>query len=483
MILGVKYLLSRMLAKSTFIRHVIVLGGGTVGAQSILILASPVLTRLYSPEDFGLIAVFASLLAITLTIASMRYELAIPLPDNDQEAAYIVVLSLVILLVFVGLTTLIIWVFGDQIARLMNIPLLSTYLWFLPLGILLTGIYNVFSYWAIRVKSFPALARTKIIQAFSSVCVQISGVALGQISLLLGQVVGQASGVTTLSVMAVRKNWDLFRETKFINMAGVAYRYRRFPLFSMCSGIFNTLGLYFPTLLFVTFFGTSAAGVYALANRVLTLPMSLIGTAVANVFFSSAAKASRTGRLAPLVARVQENLSQIAMPPTLLLIVVAPKIFELIFGLEWREAGSFARLMAPWLYCVFIASPLSTLFSVLEMQVHGLAFEIVLLSVRTGALVLGARMGNIMLAIALYALGSFACWLWLLIWIMKVSGNRLSILAKSTVRCLVWACILISPQILAEILYAKGFIWIVALISTLFLIMTRYVVLAMKPLI
>nr|WP_274520339.1 oligosaccharide flippase family protein [Ectothiorhodospira sp. 9100] len=145
-------------------------------------MASPLLTRLYSPEDFGLLAVFAALLGILSVIASLRYQLAIPLPESDEEAAHVVVLGLIIVADMSLLATVLVIFFAQPIADVFNTPALASYLWLLPLALLLSGIYQVFNYWAIRVKAFTPIARTKLTQAIATVSVQLGGYLLGPLA-------------------------------------------------------------------------------------------------------------------------------------------------------------------------------------------------------------------------------------------------------------------------------------------------------------
>ena len=146
MITHAKNQLRRLLPKNAFARGVSVLVGGTAGAQVLLVLAAPLLTRLYSPEDFGLLAVYASLLALIGVISSLRYELAIPLPEDDGEAANVAVLCLILVVISTILTGVLVLLMGSVIAAALGVPTLAGYLWLLPVGVLLTGFYSLFNY-------------------------------------------------------------------------------------------------------------------------------------------------------------------------------------------------------------------------------------------------------------------------------------------------------------------------------------------------
>jgi O-antigen/teichoic acid export membrane protein len=475
-----KNTIKKILPKNRFARSVSVLAGGTVAGQAITVLASPLLTRVYTPDDFGVLAVYASLLMTIGVIASLRYQLAIPLPEDDQEAANVVVLSLGVVLGMSLLSLVAVIFFRHQIAHLVNTHSMANYLWFLPPGILLLGTYQVLNYWAIRVKAFTAIARTKLSQQASMVAVQIGGFLLGPAALLLGQISGQAAGITSLGMLALRKKKQLFRMVSISGLFYAAHRYRRFPIFSSWGGAFNTAGQQLPPLLFAAFFSSSAAGIYLLAHRVLAMPMTLVGRAIADVFFSQAAEARREGTLAPLVAGIHEKLAHIAMAPALVLVFAGQDLFGLVFGENWRQAGQFAQWMAPWIYLVFVTSPLSMLFSVLEKQAHGMLFQGILFCTRIGALLIGAHYQDIMLAIMLFATGSAVCWLGFLVWVIKASGNGWTVLLRPTGTALAWSVVLVAPVMLFYSFSEGTMIFFTALALSGILISCRYLTLLKK---
>lgn len=470
----------RLLPKSAFARGVGVLVGGTAGAQLLMVLASPLLTRLYSPEDFGLLAIYAGLLALFGVVSSLRYELAIPLPETNTEAANVLVLSVLVVLVMTGISALMVVIAGEHVAHSLNVPELAKYFWLLPVGVLLSGIYKAFNYWAVRTKCFGDIAKTRISQTLATLAVQLIGHKLGAIALLCGQAGGQGVGSIRLARSAIMR-----REVKSWSWPGVwaaAKRYREFPLFSTWGGLFNTAGTQLPPLMFAAFFSASAAGLYALAHRVLAMPMSVLGEAIGKVFFSNAAEAYREGRLAPLVEKVHGMLSGIAMPATLLLVIAAPEMFALVFGDSWREAGEFARYMAPWLYIVFVTSPLSTLFSVMERQRLGMAFQAGLLFVRLVAILVGAYWLRALLpTVMLFSLVSALFWVGFLMWVCRVSGNEWSAIVRPTMGAFLKATICLLPLGIAIYSTPESSVWLcLALTASGLMVLVYYILLIRK---
>lgn len=291
------------------------------------------------------------------------------------------------------------------------------------MGVLLLGTHQVFSYWAVRSKNYKRIAAAHIKQSITTLVVQLAGFKLGTVVLVAGQAGGHGMGSYTLAKTALARTE--FKRWQVKAVFAAAKRYRHFPYFSTWEGFFNTAGVQLPPILFALLFNAGAAGLYALAHRVLAMPISVIGDAVGKVFFSNAAEAYRAGTLGPLVIRVYDKLTVLAMPPALIIIVAGPKLFGVMFGEQWQQAGEFARWMAPWLCLVFITSPLSTLFAIMEKQRVGLLFQVLLVTLRIVAILAGAWQGSLLFTVILFSSVSALCWVGFLVWIALNTGNTI----------------------------------------------------------
>jgi O-antigen/teichoic acid export membrane protein len=441
-----------------------------------MVLAAPVLTRLYSPEDFGLLAVYISFVSIVAVVASLRYQLAIPLPEHEKDASAVVILCLSVVVTMSVLSGAVAWAFGDMIARMVNTSGLAICWWLVPIGVMLGGAYQVSNYWAIRERAFPLIARAKLTQAVSLVIVQAAGWGFGPVALLVGHVTSQAVGLLSLGTEVVRKRLPEFREIQLADIEEQARRFRRFPMYSSWGGLANTAGSQVPPVLFAALFSSAAAGIYTLAERALFVPVSLIGQAIAQVFISDAVAERRRGQLADLVARIYCTLAAIGMPPVLILVIAGPDLFTWIFGSSWRQAGVFSQWMAPWLYVVFIAAPLGNLSFVIEKQAQDMVFQALLLFTRFMALVIGAWKGELAWAVSLFAAGSFVCWCGFLVWILRASGNSCRLLLTATAKALGWGSLYVSPVILSYMLSEITWIRLGSLVFAGVLISSGYFV-------
>ena len=472
---GIRDLLSR----NTFVRGVSLLVGGTTGALLLTVFAAPILTRLYSPEDFGLLAVYASLLGVIGAVASLGYEFAIPLPESDEEATHLVVLNLLIVTGMAMLATIVMVIFGSSIANALRAPALTDYLWLLPVGVVLGGAYNVFNYWAVRTKSFSSIAGTTIRQALVSLAVQLTAFKLGGIALLFAQVAGQSVGGWRLGKSAFKKL--RFTNLNFRTVENAARRYRRFPIFTSWEGLLNSISHQIAPLGFAVLFSVTAVGLYALAHRVLILPLSVIGSAVSKVYFGETADNKQNLRSS--FEMTSKHLIQIALPPMMLLGVIAPDLFGFLFGDTWREAGEFVRWMIPWLYLQFISSPLSVLFFTLEEQVQGIAWQILLIFLRALALLLGGATGEILLAVIYFSIASSIAYLILFFWLSLLVKSKLRKSMRQFVSAFIWSALICAPIFLPVVFRSSmldGYIMFFCFLLSIIFLVCRYAFLARR---
>lgn len=407
-----------------FIHGVTVLASGTTAAQAVVILASPILTRLYTPEQFGVLAVYAAALSIVIVIASLRYQLAIPLPRTDGSAANVLAVALACVAVVTLVSAVIVGLYKQDIAVLANASELASLLWLLPVGVLLGGVYEALSYWAVRKKSFGLIARTNLQQGFGMAATQVVlGVAqLGPIGLIIGQIVGTAAGLSSLAASALSQDRHVLKRIRLRRAMQQARRFRRFPQYLTWSGLANSAGAQLPMLLFAALFSPATAGLYFLADRVTRAPASLVGNAVSRVFLSDAAEARREGRLDRLALRVIRGLVRVSVGPFMLMAIVAPELFSVAFGPEWLESGHFVQWMTPMLIASFVVAPLTTLHVVLERQRRGLLFQVTLLISRMIAIGVGVKLGGEVLTIAIFSFMSCAVYAYFGCWILNTSG-------------------------------------------------------------
>lgn len=419
-----------------------------------------------------MVAVYASLLGLTTVIASLRYELAIPLPESDTEAANVTALSLILVGCMTVLSAVLISILREPISTALNLPELKEYLWLLPVGTLTVGMYNIFNYWAVRTKQFRSIAVTRVVQSTTTLLVNLAAFKWGGFGLLLGQVIGQSAGSLKLGKIALLSS--SLRDVTWEGVQQAAMRYKNFPKYSTGEGFANTAGLQLPPILYAFLFGTTAAGLYTLANRVLSMPLTLVGNAIGQVFFSRAAEAHRKNQLGTMVENLSGALLYVGLPPTVLIATVGDISFSMVFGDEWKMAGQMAQLMSPWLLMVFVTSPMSTLFGIVEKQGQGLVFQLTLMISRIIALSIGFLNRDIFMAVAGFSVASFVCYMALLIWyarLVNVNARRL-LLTGAKLATLAIACI--SPICLVRYVSVETSLLVVGLLASFVFVLAYY---------
>jgi O-antigen/teichoic acid export membrane protein len=424
---GVITRLKELLPKGHFARSVTVLAGGTALHQGLVMLASPLLTRLYTPEDFGVLAIYAAILGIVSIAASLRYEFAIPLPEDEVTAANILALSFMLVVIMSSLMTVIIWLYGSNIISLLDAPDLQPYLWLLPVGLLLVGLYQALNYWAVRKKAFGLISSTKVTQGISSVTVQLGFGLLqfGPLGLIFGHVLKEFAGVGSFIRAIQRNDRAVLRQIRLSSFSAIIKRYQRFPKYTVWAGMANAMSVHLPALLLAVLFSQTTAGLYMLTQKVIALPMNLLGRSIGQVFHADAAASARHDKIAESTLDAFCKLLRVGVGPFLLLAATGPDLFQFVFGEDWRVAGIFAQWLAPLLLLVFITSPISTLASVLEYQAHALGLQLLLLTLRLTAIGIGAYIGDVMLTIALYSGFGLVAYVILIVWLMYIAGVKL----------------------------------------------------------
>lgn len=382
----------------SFLRSVAVLVSGTAMAHGITAIALPVLSRLYTPAEFSLLAVFAGLIAIVSVAACLRFDVAIALPETDDEALTLLALSLgAALLVSVSLGLLVLAVPG-WMARALNQPGLQPHLWLVPLGVLLVSSYAALQMWFVRQAKFSFIARSRVAQSVGGTGTQIAGgmMSLGTASLLLGHAMNAGVACLLLGYSLLRHpghrsalksiHWQALRE---------AWRkYDRFPKFSTLEALCNNAAIHLPIILIAGLGASTEGGHLMMASYVMQAPMALIGSAIGQVYISHAAREHREGRLGAFTEDVFLKLMKIGVGPILAAGILAPSLFGFVFGAEWERAGVLVAWMTPWFMLQFVVSPISMALHVTQHQRLALMLQIGGLVVRVASIFIAQAMAH-----------------------------------------------------------------------------------------
>jgi O-antigen/teichoic acid export membrane protein len=380
---------------------------GSVAGQGLVILAYPLLTRLYSPAEFGLLTVFTSVVSMIAIVATASLEAAVPLPVEDRDAAAVAWGSLGCVAATAAITSLVALVAAAPLTALLGAPQLAAYAWLAGPTVLALGAYTVLSRWMIRDRSYGALGRRNALQGIGQVAPQLGlGLAgAGPIGLLVGLGCGRlvALGGLLSGRGLLRQPWP-----SMAALRAAVRRYRNFPLLALPSTFLNSAGLEIPLLLISAAYGDVRAGLLGLTVRVVSGPLTIVGQAVYNVFTGESSAAIREPQAA-MGRNVRSSVRRLLLAgllPAAVLMAVGPSLFALVFGPQWSEAGEYARLLAPAYLAQFAIVPVSATLFILERQGQELGWTALRLVLTTaGPVACGLAGAPVSVAIAVLSAG------------------------------------------------------------------------------
>lgn len=348
-----------------FNKAVITLLSGTALAQLITFALYPLISRLYSPTDFGVFGLITSVMGIIALIATTRYELAIILPQDDQEAGNVLSLSFIINFIISILSLVVIavlYVFIDDLG--MRFHDHQVLLFSIPILVFFTSSSNILQNWLLRKKEYKALSASKILQSLlnNGIIILLGLLSIGVLGLFAGLLISSVITVLFLFIRFKKVNDQNVLSFEKIGMSSVAKKYIDFPKansFQALSESFQSQGIIF----FISyFFSMQVVGLYSFALRILMAPLFFFVNSFTQVFYQTASERYSKGEnLVPLLKKTVSNLALLAFPLMLVLLLFGPSLFAFVFGEEWRESGVYARLLAPYICLDFLRYGVSQL--------------------------------------------------------------------------------------------------------------------------
>ncbi len=420
------------LRRPSFARDIAKVASGSMGSQIILILAAPILMRIYNPADYGVFAVCTSILFLSVA-ASLRFNQAIPLPKTNKEAASITQLALAVLLIMTILFGISFHIFGHQIANIVKNPVITEYFWMLTAIFLITGISEILLSISLRLVYFKAVAYAQVAQSGSQVLYQISAgfIDPNPRHLLFGIVVGNSIAIIVYCLFFYRSLARNFPSIQLFNRSLLwksAVNYRKFPLLATPSQIINSASIQITPFLLATFYSTSVVGWLAMAQRVIGLPIAAIGYGVSQVFFQRSAKIGNENpsELLILYRKTAGSMLIISLIPLGLLAITAPFLFGMVFGEQWSQSGLYVTILIPMFMCQFVVSPLSQIMAVISAQQVQLTWDLSRFALIAGLISVSALLEMSATAcILVYSLGMSASYVWLYFLTVKTIKTRI----------------------------------------------------------
>jgi len=412
---------------SEFLKNVFTIFSGNVIAQAIPFLIEPVIARIYSPEDFAVLSVYLSVANLFSIIATGRYELAVMLPKEDRKAVNVIGLSVAISLAVSMLSFLIVWLFNSQICNILENQDVSSYLYLVPLSVLSVGWYQTFNYWNSRKKRFKNVTYSKTTQSvvYSGSAVGLGTAGMIPSGLILSQIIGQFFGLFPLLFSFLKKDKNMLKEVSKEEMKAVATEYQDFPKINSLHAFCDVLRNSGAVFLLSHYYSQAQVGQHSRTIRLLFGPLSIIASAVGQVFYQRAADCHQNGgNLRQLVVKVVLALTGISVPMFLIVMFFGPDLFSWFLGENWRQAGEFGRLLAPWVFLNFITTPVSQIPIIVNRQKTAFLISVIGHTLFLAAIAVGGICHNINLGFILVSASQLAFLGFMLFWIIKICNSK-----------------------------------------------------------
>lgn len=356
----------------------LVMGAGL--ARIVGLASIPILTRLYSPEDYGVLAIYTSIVAVLVPILTLRYVTAIPLPKTDAMAFNLFMLCAKLILVGTLLISLVLGFFGETVLGWFSMQEFAHLWWLIAIGVMGTATYELFSLWATRKKDYKIIAKTQFTQSLTGNAAKIGLglLSLKPLGLVIGQLIAQSGGVGSLFKNAYQDFKKLYPHVSSKKQRFVAKYYQEFAWFRLPSQFLMVLSTQAPILMMSALYGKESTGQLGLAMMALAMPVGLIGGAMSKAYYAEIAALGRNNlsKIKKVTFSIQKKLFAIGLPITIVVMLLAKPVFSLVFGESWMIAGGYAAILAPFMLLQFTSSPLVQALNVVGSQLSFLIINV-----------------------------------------------------------------------------------------------------------
>ena len=416
-------LLDRLRHPESFIGPLLTLVSGTAIAHAITAGTLIVVARLYTPDDVGVLGLFASIFYILAVVACLRFDVAIPLPKLDDEARDVFWLALLSGLLVSASILLMLLIVSDALIDRLGLGKLTPFLWMLPLAVMATACFAALQNWHVRMRDYGLVARARVAQSAGGSTIQLTGgfLAPSPFSLIAGFVVNGGTAAVLILVQMWRKGTLAKLTPELSHLLPALRKYIYYPRYSVWEALANSAAIQIPVLLIGVLISEAEVGQLMLASSVVQAPMALFGTATSQVFLSQAPQRAQQGQLNEITLSTTKTLFKIGAPLIAVIALLSPFLFPFVFGSEWTRAGFIVVWMAPWFLLQFVASPISMVLYIAGRQRLAMALQVSGLIFRVLATWLGAALldGAATEAYAVSGAIFYAALILLIMWLMQ----------------------------------------------------------------
>ena len=402
--------------RNGILKETLTLMGGNVLAQVIALAAYFVLTRIYSPEDYGLFNIFYSYIEVFIILSTCKYELAVVVASDEREAAAVSRFALRLnTLVSVGLLTvaLALWLLG---ALPGNFAQLGWMVLLIPPMVFFCGTSRIYSFLYNRFHRYAQIALSENVNAGAGALMKMLFGWLGMMpaGLPVGTVLGQAASNLNYRIGLRRL---ALPATDASEQRAAAAQHRNFPRYVATTDFVNTVSANLPFLWLAVYFNRADVGLFGLALTFSRQPVLLLCSAFERVLYARGAEAVRERRaLRPMVLKFVAIVNAVAVPLCVAAWFLAEPLFSFGFGSRWEGCGVYVQALLPWVWLTLTANSLMFVANIFSTQRTEFIFYLVQLALRVGVIVAGIVRHDFLLAIRLFSVVSAVVCLALLVW-------------------------------------------------------------------
>jgi len=383
----------KKIKENPFAKNILLVASGTATAQVIVILLSPIITRIYGPEIYGVFGVFMSIVGILAPLIALGYPVAIVLPKKKDEAKEIAYIALYITIIFSIILMFLILIFSEQLITIFALEEVSFFVYLIPLAVIAAGMFQIIEKWMIRTKQFKVLAKAVFL---NTLVISFAKIGFGLLHatalvlIILGTLTYLLHAIFLLLISNKLNSQLIKQKPKKPAFKKRLREYSDFPFYRMPQNLMSVLSQNIPIILLTVFTGTAAAGFYTIARSVLKKPTQIIGKSVADVFYPHIAETVNAGKkISNLIIKSTLVIAGLGIIPFAIIFVFGPQLFGFVFGPEWVKAGEYASWLSIWLWVSLFNRPSVAAIPVIKLQKEFLIYEICSLTLRIGALLVG----------------------------------------------------------------------------------------------
>lgn len=359
--------------KNGLIGKITLVASGTLFAQIINFVVTPIITRLYTTENYGILSIYTSTITIAVIIATLMYQKSLPIIFAESDAKRMVHICLKILCISTLVIFALCFFLNTETFSFLGIRELYSFRFAIPVAVFIVGCYEILLQWVYRKRDYKLIPKTRVIQALSSGGIKVLGglINAAPIWLIVGTMASQGAGVLTF-FRRYKKDVEQTNidDGEFKSDGALIKRYYRFPVFSLPADFVNTFCNQLPVLIIAGIYDATHSGYYGLANSIINIPVSLVVTSIARVLYAETAKMGKDKprALYSLCKKMVRIVALVMIVPCIVLISFGPTLFSLFFGKNWYEAGVYARLMTGMIFSYSLVIPVGRILEIFEKQ-------------------------------------------------------------------------------------------------------------------